>query len=100
MTSDHLASGQWTVREGFADEFVARWREFLGWTREEHPGLDTATLIRSQSSPNSFISVASWNSAEARSDWKASDGFQERFGACRELCDDFTGGDHDRVATI
>lgn len=98
--AEHYASATWFVRAGEADTFVERWDEFLTWTREEHPGLDTASLLRSVKEPNRFVSLAQWRSGEARDLWKQSDGFIKRFGACRELCDDFIGDDYDRVTTI
>ena len=98
--SEHYASGNWQVTPGCADEFVERWREFLGWTRDNHPGLESATLIRSEDDPGRLVSFAIWASAEQRDAWKHSDGFMERFAACRQLCDDFTGGDYDRAITI
>jgi heme-degrading monooxygenase HmoA len=98
--SDNYASGNWHVSPGSADEFIVRWREFLGWTRDEHPGLRSAALIRAQHDPDRFVSFATWASVDARDAWKNSDGFMERFSACRELCDDFTGGDYDHVVTI
>lgn len=96
----NYASGTWQVADGSADEFIDRWREFLGWTRDKHPGLGSATLIRAQSDPNRFVSFATWDSVEQRDAWKNSDGFMKRFSACRQLCDDFTGGDYDHVITI
>lgn len=98
--SDNYASGFWQVSEGAADEFTDRWREFLGWTRDNHPGLEEATLIRARGDRNRFVSFARWASVEERDAWKDSDGFMQRFTACRELCDDFTGGDYDRVVTV
>lgn len=100
MSSDHFASGHWTVRDGEADAFAERWRELLEWTRQHHPGLESATLIRSDADPNVFVSFATWASAEERNDWKRSEDFMRRMSACRELCDGFVGGDYGRVATI
>lgn len=98
--NDHFASGTWIVRAGAADEFVQRWQEFLGWTRRDHAGLESASLVRSNADPNRFVSFAAWTSAEDRDAWKQSDGFGQRFSACRELCDEFMGGDYDGVVTI
>lgn len=94
------ASGHWHVRPGEADVFVERWTEFLGWTRDNEPGLESATLIRSLDDPQRFVSFAVWSSADARDGWKASDGFRKRFMACRELCDDFIGGDYDEAVAV
>lgn len=93
MAVTTFASGRWRVAEGAEDEFVGRWREFLGWTNQTYDELEKATLLRSQSDRRSFVSFAEWTSPEARDSWKHSPGFLERFTACRELCDDFEGGD-------
>lgn len=98
--SDTDASGNWHVAPGAADDFVARWREFLGWTRQIHPGLKSATLIRAESDPQHFISFATWASTEERNAWKQSEGFMERFSECRRLCNDFGGGDYTHVVEI
>lgn len=100
LMGDHFASGAWDVHEGEAEQFVENWREFLGWTRREHPGLETASLARSMADPNGFVSFAVWRSGEERDAWKASDGFAARFSACRALCDEFRGGDYERVLTF
>ncbi len=94
------ASGRWQVADGQADLFVERWRDFLTWTRDEHPELEFARLIRSETDPNRFVSFASWGSAEARNAWKQSPGFAERVSACRALCDDFQGDDFSTAVAI
>ena len=87
------ASGRWHVRAGEEEAFVLRWKEFLGWRRETFPELLSATLLRSETEPDRFVSFALWADATARKSWQQSDGFATRFGACRELCDAFEGGD-------
>ena len=98
--SEHFASGHWKVHKGAADEFVERWREFLGWTRQNHQGLSSATLIRSATDPDRFVSFAAWASADERDAWKQSEDFMKRFSACRELCDEFAGGDYEWAAAF
>lgn len=98
--STSYASGYWQVSSGSADEFVARWREFLSWTRAHHRGLESATLLRSEHDPDRFVSFATWTSAEERDAWKQSEDFMTRFSACRQLCDEFSGGDYQHELTI
>lgn len=98
--SDYMASGSWQVRAGSSDEFAERWQDFLGWTRDEYPELESAWLIRSTTDPDRYLSFATWTSAESREAWKQSKGFQKRFSACRDLCDVFQGGDYLRVTTV
>jgi heme-degrading monooxygenase HmoA len=97
---DSYASGNWMVKEGNEDEFLARWNEFLEWTRDNADGFGHANLIRDVSNPRHFLSFAEWADAESRSAWREMDGFAQRFGACRELCDDVQAGVFDRVAAV
>lgn len=98
--SEHYASGRWQVTEGKEEEFTARWNEFLGWTRQSYPELISAGLLQSTEDPSVFVSFAEWTDPAARAAWKASDGFAERFGACRALCTAMDGSDFNRVVTI
>ncbi len=98
--AEYYASGNWHVKEGEEQEFVERWTGFLQWTRKDHPALEAASLIRDQGDPRHFLSFASWEDPEARAAWKQSPEFAERFGACRELCDDFYGSDYERAVVI
>lgn len=100
MTAHAFASGRWQVREGEADEFIHRWEEFLGWTRENYDELVSATLIRSEADPHGFLSSSVWDGVEGREEWKNSEGFMERFTSCRQLCDDFDGGDFAHVVAF
>jgi heme-degrading monooxygenase HmoA len=92
------ASGRWQVREGEAESFIDEWRRFLGWTRDHYDELISATLFQSEDDPNRFVSFAIWEGSQPRREWKDSAGFMTRFTACRELCDEFEGGDFLQVA--
>jgi heme-degrading monooxygenase HmoA len=87
------ASGNWSVTAGKEEEFVGRWGEWLQWSRDNIPGLRSATLIRDAQDERHFISFSDWADEESRERWKNSDGFREKFAACRDLCDEFQGGD-------
>ena len=100
MEGEHYASGSWLVAAGNEDEFLARWRAFLEWTRDSMPGFRTARLIRDTDNPRHYISLAHWDSAEQRAAWKASPGFREKMGACRALCDDMSGSDYTEAVHI
>ncbi len=100
MADEVYASGSWQVRSGEEQEFVARWSDFLGWTRDNHRDLKFATLVRAEGDGSRFVSMAGFESREARDAWKASEGFMERFSACRELCDEFQGGDFSLAASF
>jgi heme-degrading monooxygenase HmoA len=97
---DHYASGDWVVAAGREAEFIARWTEFLGWTRVAAPGLRWARLIQDAENGRHFISFASWGSLEALGSWRSQPEFVAKLGACRALCEDFRGGDYTVVVTV
>jgi heme-degrading monooxygenase HmoA len=94
------ASGNWTVREGSEEDFIARWKGFLGWTRESQPGLISANLLRDEQNPRHFVSFAEWEDTGARERWRQSPEFEQKFTACRDLCDEFYGADYQRAAAV
>ena len=98
--SDPFASGDWKVSAGKEDEFIDRWREFLQWTRKTQPALISASLLRDADDPRHFLSFAQWSDEDARAAWKNGSDFSKYFSACRALCDDMQGSNHDRVVTI
>jgi len=95
-----MASGNWHVKEGKEQEFIERWQEFLGWTRDTQPGLVGASLMRDQADGAHFISDSEWKDADTRDAWRQEEGFAKGFAACRALCDDFYGGDYERVVAV
>jgi quinol monooxygenase YgiN len=93
MAAEQLyTSGSWTVVPGREDDFVAAWTELAEWTAAEVPGSSWATLIQRKDMPNCFVSFGPWRNAEAIDEWRASDGFQRRVGALREMLEDFSPG--------
>jgi len=99
-SSDHWASGQWAVRAGSEDEFVARWRDWLEWTSTNAPGFRSATLVRNEGDGTRFVSFSDWDDAETRAAWEGSDGFCERMAPLRELCDDVQTGNFRTAASF
>jgi heme-degrading monooxygenase HmoA len=95
--AEHYASGSWQVTNGKEDEFMARWTEFLQWTRETQPGLMSARLTRRADDPSHFLSFSQWKDEASLATWKQSQDFQQRLGACRSLCTEFDSGDYDSV---
>jgi heme-degrading monooxygenase HmoA len=100
MALEHYASGNWLVYEGKEEEFVTRWKDWIGESTESVPGFGSARLIRSVASPRNFLSFSDWKSAESRDTWKASPEFARGMAACRELCEDFQGGDFTGVVSF
>ena len=97
-TPQHWASGNWTVSEGREEEFIAAWKDWLGWSSQNIDGFVSATLIREIANPRHFVSFSPWRDAGTRDAWKSSGGFAEKFAAVRALCDDFQGGDFSLAA--
>jgi heme-degrading monooxygenase HmoA len=94
------ASGNWHVKQGNEDQFVARWTEFLEWTRDNVSGFQGANLIRQTDDPAHFVSFAQWDDDESQQGWRAEPEFQGKIGACVELCDDFQGASYTRAASV
>jgi heme-degrading monooxygenase HmoA len=99
-TVQNMASGDWQVRRGSEDEFIARWTEFLEWTKASAPGFLGARLIRDTEQPTHFVSFAEWESGAARQSWRRLPEFASKMGACRALCEDMKGGDYDVAVVV
>jgi heme-degrading monooxygenase HmoA len=88
------ASGSWTVTDGNETAFVARWEEFLQWTKAEAAGFRNAYLIHDRGNPGHFVSFAQWESVDDAQAWRQLSGFSTHFRACRELCEDLYAADY------
>jgi heme-degrading monooxygenase HmoA len=99
-TYETWASGDWEVKEGKEEEFVERWKDWLGWSSQNVAGFVSATLIRDVENPRHFVSFSAWKDAASRDAWKNSPGFGEKFPTVRELCDEFQGGDFHRMVSL
>lgn len=93
------ASGNWLVKSGSEDDFIARWTELLEWTRSNGPGLHSMQLIRDREDDRHFVSFASWESLEALERWRSHPEFAVRLSACRALCEEFRGSNYTLAAT-
>lgn len=100
MAREHYASGSWTVKAGQEEEFISRWRDWLQRSASDVEGFGSARLVRDLSNPRHFLSYSDWDTPEARDTWKQSPEFAEGFSSCRELCDDFYGGDYTQVVAV
>jgi heme-degrading monooxygenase HmoA len=99
-TSQVWASGDWVVRAGSEGDFVERWQAWLQWTSQNARGFRSATLIQSEQDGRHFVSFSDWDDADTRAEWEASDGFQEKMGAVRELCEDVRPGNYTLAASF
>ena len=90
------ASGNWTAAAGKEDEFLARWLEFEEFSSTAN-GLRWMAHMQDDTIPRHFVSVLCWESAEIRDTWKQKKDFVDRLMACRDLCEEFYGGDYSPV---
>jgi heme-degrading monooxygenase HmoA len=81
-------SGDWLVKEGREEEFVAAWGDLADWTAASVPGAGWARLLQDRDEPQRFLSLGPWESLEAIAAWRSSEGFAQRIGRIRELVDD------------
>jgi heme-degrading monooxygenase HmoA len=95
-----FASGNWTVSAGKNDEFLARWEEFLQWTKAEAKGFVEATLLHDLDNTQHYVSLGRWETSGDRDAWKAMPAFGEHLMACRSLCDDFSSSDYERSVEV
>ena len=81
--------GEWTVKGGKHQEFVAAWHEFAEWTAANISGSAWAKLLQDGDAPERFISFGPWQSEEAVTGWREHPGFQERVARIHELVEGF-----------
>jgi len=100
MPGENYASGNWRVKEGSEEEFIARWRAWITASTEMVNGFDSAKLLRDSDDARRFLSFSHWDDGESRDKWKTSPEFAKGLAACRELCDDFQGADFSGVVSV
>ena len=97
--TETYTSGMWTVRSGEEEDFVAAWKDFVGWA-SEMPGSQTFRLVRDIDRPNLFHSFAPWDSFEAQSDWTQHPEFREHIGRVLQHCEDFQPSIYELVTQV
>ena len=100
MPGEHYASGNWRVKEGSEEEFIARWRSWLTKSAETVDGFGSARLLQDSADPRHFLSFSDWDDRGSRDDWKAGPEFAKGLAACRELCEDFQGADFSELVSV
>ena len=78
-------SGDWLVKEGCEEEFIAAWEEMASWTAKTIETATWANLLRDDENPRLFRSFGPWDSRETVALWREMSGFRERVGSIREL---------------
>lgn len=100
MTGEHYASGNWHVKAGSENEFIARWQTFITESAKTAEGFGSARLLRDGDDPRRFLSFSDWADAATREAWKSSPAFEKGLAACLELCDEFVGSDYAQAASL
>ena len=78
----------WHVQPGREEEFVERWREWVGWSRRE--GFEAqALLLRDLESPQTFVSFGPWESVAAVRNWRTRPGYEECVARLSEVVKSF-----------
>jgi heme-degrading monooxygenase HmoA len=80
-------SGDWWVRAGSEEAFVARWREFLEYARASAPGFVAGRLYRDVNDARHFVSLGVWESLATQAAWRGMPDFAAKLGACQALCE-------------
>ena len=75
-------------------------KRLRGRSQRSSPGFRSAMLIRSEADSRRFESFSDWDDAQSRAEWEGSDGFRERMGLVRELCDDVQAGNFQLAASF
>lgn len=86
-------SGDWMVKPGNEEAFIAQWEAFIDWSLKTAPGSGPFFLIRDTTNPQHFISFGAWDNAEDVSAWRRHPEFQEQLGKCRALCESLQARD-------
>ncbi|MEX0832921.1 MAG: antibiotic biosynthesis monooxygenase family protein [Actinomycetota bacterium] len=93
-------SGDWFVKEGSEDEFVAAWEDLALWTQENIEGVTWASLLRDEGNPQLFRSLGPWESKEAIAAWRGTDGFKERVVKIKEFLERFEAHTMEAVVEV
>jgi heme-degrading monooxygenase HmoA len=83
-------SGDWHVKKGSEQAFVAAWNELADWTFTNIPGCTFAKLLRDESDAGHFVSFSPWRDEDALAAWREHPGFQERVTRLQGMLESFT----------
>lgn len=93
-------SGDWHAKSGREQEFVEAWRELAEWSTAEYGPNGWGKLLRDKEEPSRFRSVGAWPDERTVAEWRASDGFKERFAKISELLDEVVIRTFDLAAQV
>ena len=76
------------MKDGREEDFIARWREWVDWSRREGFSAD-ALLLRDVEDTRLFVSFAPWENLSAIRSWRRLSGYHERVARLREAVESF-----------
>ena len=89
FVSGLYTSGDWHVKEGAVERFIAGWQDLADWTAANVPGCTFAKLLQDRDDPRHFVSFSPWRDEAAVSEWRSHPGFGERVERLRESLESF-----------
>jgi len=92
--------GDWFVKPGREDEFVAAWRDLAEWTALEIGPEARAMLLRDRNDPSRFTSFGPWDDEDRITAWRESEGFGTRIERIRPLIERFEPHTLDAIAGV
>jgi len=93
------SSAVWVVTPGREDDFVAAWKEFVGWSATM-PGSGTFRLVQDRAQSNRFLSFAPWEDIEAQHAWTQQPEFSDLLARTRAHCDEFHPSEYNAAAEV
>ena len=82
-------SGDWHVKQGREDDFLAAWEELALWTRENVPNTTWAALLKDDDDPGRFRSFGPWETREDVAAWRAMPEFKDAVARMRDMLESF-----------
>lgn len=82
-------AGNWFVKVGSEEAFIAEWKSFAHWTAQHQTGTGTGYLLQDPEHPQHFISFGAWKNLDAIKEWRERPEFKAFVGKVKMLCDDF-----------
>jgi heme-degrading monooxygenase HmoA len=99
MTMTELyTQGVWKPSRGKEEAFVEAWATFARWA-SGMPGAGTLRLVRDVRNWDRFVSLGTWDNADAVRAWKSDPDFRERIARVLQHVDEFEPTELSLVAT-
>ena len=81
--------GQWSVKVGMQEVFIAEWKAFAEWTTSNQAGAGVAYLLQNRERPQKFVSFGPWDNLAVIHAWRERPEFKAFVQKVKPLCEDF-----------